>query len=62
LLLFLPRLLSTFPIRTPQGVLKKEETYYEEYQSVVLARFLGLTVKYARYGRFSTLSLSNEDE
>ncbi len=33
-----------------------------EYQSIVLARFLGLTIKYARYGRFSTLSLSDEDE
>lgn len=33
-----------------------------EYRSIVLVRFLGLTVKYARYGMFSILSLSDEDE
>ena len=33
-----------------------------EYQSIVLARFLGLTIKYAQYGRFSILSLSDKDE
>ena len=33
-----------------------------EYQSIVLARFLGLTIKYAQYGRFSRLTLSDEDE